>query len=189
MIKLMYNETEILICEQHVLSRLNTKYHHIIIMHMDNRYKWKPVRDKTTSYYCCDAKESSNSLSPLIFYRLQPTGGSYLNFCKLQLARKLQIPSIFYELQPIGGSYLNFWKIQLARKLQLPNIFCMLQPIGGSYLTQLQLEIYQDTTWKETTIPSLNMKVQCWFTWISTLFSSCCTKNCHLDILLTVWTH
>ena len=85
---------------------------------MDNRYKWKPIRDKTTYYYCCDAKASSKSLSPLIFYRLQPT----------------------------GGYYLKFYKLQLARKLQIPSIFCRLQPTGGSFLSQLQLDISQATT-------------------------------------------
>ena len=43
MINLMYSETKILISEQQVLSRLNTEYQHIIIMHIDNRYKWKPI--------------------------------------------------------------------------------------------------------------------------------------------------
>ena len=80
MIKLMYIETTILICEQQVLRRLNIEYHHIINMHIDNRYKWKLIREKTTSYYCCDAKASSNSLSPLIFCSHQPTGGYYLNY-------------------------------------------------------------------------------------------------------------
>ena len=81
----IYNGTTILINEQQVLRRLNTEYQHIIIMHIDNRYKWKPIREKTTSYYCCDAKASSNSLSPLIFYRLQPTGGYYLNAASYNL--------------------------------------------------------------------------------------------------------
>ena len=117
-INLIYNGTPILISEQQVLSRLNTKYQDIIIMHIDNGYKWKTIREKTTYYYCCDVKASSNSLSPLIFCRLQPIGGYYPKFCKLQFARKLQIPSIFYRLQPTRGSYLN----------------------------QLQLDIYQDTT-------------------------------------------
>ena len=78
-INLIYKETLILISEQQVLRRLNTEYHHITIMHRDSRYKWKPIREKTTYYYCCDAKASSNSLSPLILCRLQPTGGYYLN--------------------------------------------------------------------------------------------------------------
>ena len=89
----IYNGTTILINEQQVLSRINTKYQHIIIMHMENRYKWKPIRDKTTYYYCCDAKESSNSLSPLILCRLQPIGGSYLN-------------STSYNLQGSSNSHL-----------------------------------------------------------------------------------
>ena len=92
-------------------------------MHIDNRYKWKPIREKTTYYYFCDAKESSNSLSPLIFCRLQPT----------------------------GCYYLKLWKLQLERKLQLSSIFCRLQLIGGSYLNQLQLDIYQATTWNGST--------------------------------------
>ena len=173
MIKLKYNETTILICEQQVLSRLNIEHQHIIIMHMENRYKWKPIREKTTSYYCCDAKASSNSLSPLIFCRLQSIGGYYLKFCK----------------------------IQLARKIQLPSVFCRLQPTGGSYLSQLQMDIYQATTWNGSTnshvfsvgynpqeaptstnynwtsimlqldmeapTSSHNTETTCWFTWIS----------------------
>ena len=78
---------------------------------------------KPTSYYCCDVKASSNSLSPLIFYKHQPTGGSNLKFCKLQLARKIQSPSIFCKLQPTRGSYLN----------------------------QIQMDIYQATTWNGST--------------------------------------
>ena len=147
-------------------------------MHIEKKYKWKPIRDKITSYYCCDAKASSNSHSPLIFCRLQPTRGYYLKFCKLQLAMKLQLPCIFYRLQPKGDSYLS----------------------------QLQLDIYQATTWNgstkshvfsigynpqeapnstssnwtsiklqldmETPTPLHYNKIICWFTWISALFSS-----------------
>ena len=87
-------------------------------MHIDNIYKWKPIREKTTTYYCCDSKTSSNSLSPLFFLqapthrRLQP------QLCKLQLARKLQLPSIFCRHQPTGG--FNLSQLQLtAIKLQL----------------------------------------------------------------------
>ena len=105
-------------CVHQVIKKIKTSHQHIIIKHIENRYKWKPIREKTTYYYHCDAKASSNSLSTLIFCRLQPTGGYYLNLCKLLLARKLQLPSIFSRLQPLGGSYLN----------------------------QLQLDIYQDTT-------------------------------------------
>ena len=113
-------------------------------MHRDTRYKWKPIREKTTSYYCCDAKASSNSLSPLIFCRLQPIGGSYLN-------------SSSYNLQGSSNSHqfsrgTNLWEAptsvsynwhlssyNLMWKHQLSSIFCRLQPIGGSYLSQLQL--------------------------------------------------
>ena len=107
MINLMYNETTILICEKQVLSRLTAEHQHIIIMNMENKYKSKCIREKTRSYYCCDAKASSNSLSSLISCRLQPTGGYYFKFCKLQLAKKLQIPVAFYRLQPTGGSQIN----------------------------------------------------------------------------------
>ena len=27
-------------------------------MYIDTRYKWKPIREKTTSYYCCDARQA-----------------------------------------------------------------------------------------------------------------------------------
>ena len=110
-------------CGQQVTKKIKTSHQHIIIKHIDNIYKWKAIREKTTSYYCCDAKESSNSLSPLIFCRLQPT----------------------------GGYYLKLWKLQLARKLQLPSIFCRLQPIGGSNLNHLELDIYQATNWNRST--------------------------------------
>ena len=110
-------------CGQQLINKIKTSHQHIIIKHIDNRYKWKPIREKTTSYYCCDAKASSNSLSPLILCRLQPIGGYYLKLCK----------------------------IQLARKLQLPSIFCRLKLIGGSYLNELQRDIYQATTWNRST--------------------------------------
>ena len=157
MINLIYNGTKILISEQQVLRRINTEYQHIIIMHIDNRYKWKLIREKTTSYYFCDAKASSNSLSPLIFYRLQPTGGYYLKFYKLQLARKLQHPSIFYRLQPTRDSYLNQLQLDIYQATTWNGstnshvFFCRLWPTGGSYLNQLQLDIYQATAWNGST--------------------------------------
>ena len=100
-INLIYNGTKILISEQQVLSRINTEYQHIIIMHIDNIYKWKPIREKTTSYYCCDAKASSNSLSPLIFCGLQPIGGYYLNSAShnLQGSSKSHLFYVGYNLQ------------------------------------------------------------------------------------------
>ena len=58
--------------------------------------------DKTTSYYCCDAKANSNSLSPLFFCRHQPTGGSnliqlQLTGIKLQLDREAPTSSIYQQ--------------------------------------------------------------------------------------------
>ena len=103
MIKLMYSGTTILISEQQVLSRLDKPYQHVNIMHIDNTYKWKPKREKTTSYYCCDAKASSNSLSPLIFCRLQPTGGYNLD-------------SASYNLQGSSNSHL-FSAVTTYRRL------------------------------------------------------------------------
>ena len=84
---------------QQVIMHIKTSHQHIIIKHMDTRYKWKPIRDKTTYYYCFDAKVSSNSLSPLFFCRHQPTGGSNLSqlqltAIKLQLDRKAPTSSI-----------------------------------------------------------------------------------------------
>ena len=109
MINLMYSETTILISEHQVLSRLNTEYQHIIIMNIDTRYKWKPIREKTTSYYCCDANASSNSLSPLIFCRLQPTGGYNLSSASYKLLGSSNSHLIFagYNLQeaPTSASY------------------------------------------------------------------------------------
>ena len=112
------NVTSILICEQQVLSRLNTEYQKIIIMHIDTRYKWKPIREKTTSYFCCDAKASSNSLSPLIFCRHQPTGGYYLNSASYNLQGSSNSPLFFCWLQPTGGSYLSQLQL-ISIKLQL----------------------------------------------------------------------
>ena len=124
MINLMYIETTILISEPQVLSRLNTKYQHIIIMHINTGYKWKPIREKTTSYYCCDAKASSNSLSPLIFCRLQPTGGYYLNSASynLQGSSNSHLFSAGYNLQeaPTLASY-NWTSIQLQLGMEAPN--------------------------------------------------------------------
>ena len=109
-IKLMYNGTTILISEQQVLSRINTEYQHIIIMHIDNIYKWKTIREKTTSYYCCDAKASSNTLSPLIICRLHPTGGYYLNSgsYNLQGSSNSHLFSIGYNPQeaPTSTNYI-----------------------------------------------------------------------------------
>ena len=52
--------------------------------------------------YCCDAKASSNSLSPQFFCRHQPTGGS--NLSQLQLiAIKLQLD----REAPTSSTYLN----------------------------------------------------------------------------------
>ena len=129
MINLMYNGKTILISEQQVLSRINVEYQHIIIMHIDNKYKWKPIREKTTSYYCCDAKASSNSLSPLILYRLQPTGGYYLN-------------SASYNLQGSSNSHLFFvgYNLQEAPTSVLQATTCKEAPTPIYFL--------QDTTYR-----------------------------------------
>jgi len=87
-------------CGQQVIKQNNTSHQHIIIKHIDNIYKWKIIREKTTYYYCCDAKASSNSLSPLFFCRHQPTGGSNLSqlqltTIKLQLDREAPTSSIY----------------------------------------------------------------------------------------------
>ena len=144
MINLIFNGTKILISQQQVLSRLNTEYQHIIIMHIDNRYTWKPIREKTTSYYCCDAKASSNSLSPLIFCRLQPTGGYYLN-------------SASYNLQGSSNSHLFLAGYNLQEA-----------PTSASYnwtsiKLQLDMEAPTSSHYNENT---------CWFTWIWALFYS-----------------
>ena len=113
-------------------------------MHIDNRYKWKPIWDKTTSYYCCDAKASSNSLSPLIFCRLQRTRGYYLN-------------SASYNLQGSSNSHLFSTGYNLQEA-----------PTSASYnWTSIKLQIYM-----EAPTPSHYNKIICWFTWISALFFS-----------------
>ena len=127
MINLIYNGIAILISEKQVLSRINIEYQHIIIMHIDNRYKWKPIREKTTSYYCCDAKASSNSLSPLIFCRPQSTGGYYLNSASYNLQRSSNshLFSTGYNLHeaPTSASYnCHLSSYNLIWKHQLPHI-------------------------------------------------------------------
>ena len=123
MINLLHNVTTILICEQQVLSRLDTPYQHINIMHIENIYKWKPIKEKTTSYYCCDAKASSNSLSPLISCRLQPTGGYYLNSASynLQGSSNSHLFSAGYNPQeaPTSASY-NWSSIKLQISMEAP---------------------------------------------------------------------
>ena len=123
MINLLHNVTTILICEHQVLSRLDTTYQHINIMHIDNRYKWKPIREKTTYYYCCNENASSNSLSPLIFCRLQPTGGYYLNSVSynLQGSSKSHLFSAGYNLKeaPTSTSY-NWTSIKLQLDMEAP---------------------------------------------------------------------
>ena len=52
----------------------------------------------------------------------------YPQFCKLQLARKLQLPSIFGRHQPIGGSYfsqlqMTSIKLQLDREAPTSSLF------------------------------------------------------------------
>ena len=120
---LIYNETTILICEQQVLSTLNTKHQHIIIMHMDNIYKWKPIRVKTTSYYCCDSKSSSNSLSPLIFVgsNLQEATTSNSTSYNLQGSSKHHLFSVGYNPQeaPTSTNY-NWTFIKLQLEMEAP---------------------------------------------------------------------
>ena len=118
-------------CGKQVIKQIKTSHQHLIIKHIHNRYKWKPIKGENHILLLL----CSNSLSQLIFYRLQPTGGFYPKFCKLQLVRKLQLPSIFCRLQPTRGSYLNqlqleiyssnwtFIKIQLETEAPNPMYF------------------------------------------------------------------
>ena len=88
-------------------------------MHRDTRYKWKPIKGE-------------NHILLLLW-------------CK----GKLQIPltTDFLQAPTYRRLLPQFCKLQLARKLQLPSIFCRHQPTGGSNLSQLQLTFYQATTW------------------------------------------
>ena len=103
-------------CVEQVIKQIKTSHQHMIVKQIDNRYKWKPIREKTTSYYCCDAKASSKSLSPLIFCRLQPTGGYYLNSASynLQGSSNSHLFSTGYNLQeaPTSANY-NWTYIKL----------------------------------------------------------------------------
>ena len=106
------------------LSRIQ-EHSHIIQepTHEDTRYKWKPIREKTTSYYCCDAKASSKSLSSLILYGLQPIGGYYLNSASynLQGSSNSHLFSIGYNPQeaPTLASY-NWTSIELQLDMEAP---------------------------------------------------------------------
>ena len=80
-------------------------------MHGDTRYNWKPIK-----------------------------GGNHvllLLWCK----GKLQLPltTIFLQAPTYRRLQPQFCKLQLARKHQLPSIFCRHQPTGGFNLSQLQL--------------------------------------------------
>ena len=57
------------------------------------------------------------------------------------MQRQAPTPSHHYFLQAptYRRLYPQFCKLQLARKHQIPSIFCRHQPTGGSYLSQLQL--------------------------------------------------
>ena len=65
------------------------------------------------------------------------------------MQRQAPTPShhCFLQAPTYRRLYPQFCKLQLARKLQLPSIFCRHQPTGGSNLSQLQLTFYQATTW------------------------------------------
>ena len=123
MINLIFNGKFFLISDQQVLSILDTPCQHINIMHIDNIYKWKPIREKTTSYYFCDAKASSNSLSPLIFYKFQPTVGYYLNSASYNLegSSTSHLFSAGYNLHeaPTLASY-NWTSIKLQLDMEAP---------------------------------------------------------------------
>ena len=99
------------IWEQQVLSRWDKPHHHINIMHRDTRYKWKPIKGE-------------NHILLLLW-------------CK----GKLQLPltTVFLQAPTYKRLQPQFCKLQLARKHQLPSIFCRHQPTGGSNLSQLQL--------------------------------------------------
>ena len=101
------------------ISRIDISYQHIDIMHIDTRYKWKPIKGE-------------NHILLLLW-------------CK----GKLQLPltTVFLQAPTYRRLLPQFCKLQLARKLQLPSIFCRHQPTGGSNLSQLQLTFYQATTW------------------------------------------
>ena len=82
-------------------------------MHRDTRYKWKPIKGE-------------NHILLLLW-------------CK----GKLQLPltTVFLQAPTYRRLLPQFCKLQLARKHQLPSIFCRHQPTGGSNLSQLQLTV------------------------------------------------
>ena len=116
--KYQINVTPNLLWEQQTLRRLGRSYQHIYIMHIDTRYKWKPIKGENHILLLlwCKGKHqlplTTVFLQVPIYRRLLP------QFCKLQLTRKLQLPSIFCRHQPTGGSNLS--QLQLTSiKIQL----------------------------------------------------------------------
>ena len=112
-------------------------------MNRDNRYRWKPIKGENhiLLLLCC----RGNLQLPLTTYFMQaPT---------------------HRRLQP------QFCKLQLARKLQLPSILCRHQPTGGSNLSQLQLTTIKLQLDREAPTSSLyQKKTFVDLPWISTLF-------------------
>ena len=124
-------------------------------MHRDTRYKWKPIKGE-------------NHILLLLWCK-----------GKLQLPLTtdfLQAPT-YRRLQP------QFCKLQFARKHQLPSIFCRHQPTGGSYLSQLQLTAIKLQLDMEVPSSSHNYENTCCFTWISALFYSFFTAILQLSYL------
>ena len=96
---------------------INRSHQHIIIKEIDKKYKWKPIREKNTYYYCFDEKASSNSLSPLFSTgtNLQEALSSIL---QATTCKEAPTPFNFLQAPTTGGSNLSQLQ-RTAIKLQL----------------------------------------------------------------------
>ena len=89
-------------------KQTKTSYQHIITTHIDTRYMWKPIKGENHDFIIVMMQRQTPTPYYIWFSvgsNLQEAATSI--FCTLQHARKLQLPYFFYRLQPTGGSYLN----------------------------------------------------------------------------------
>ena len=107
------------------ISRIDISYQHIYIMHIDTRYKWKPIKGENHILLLLWCKGKLQLPLTTVFCRHQPTGGSYLNFASYNLqgsTNSLQF-SLGTNLQEAPTSVSYNWQLSscnLIGKLQLP---------------------------------------------------------------------
>ena len=87
-------------------------------MHRDTRYKWKAIKGENHILLLLWCKGKLQLPLTTVFLQAPTYRRLLPQFCKLQLARKHQLPSVFYRHQPTRGSNLS--QLQLTTiKLQL----------------------------------------------------------------------